>query len=271
MTKQGYHMVSEPRRRPTKDEYMVLAEFGTATISSALREVCGILRHYIQGPRCVVPGQRLIGVAATLAFLPKRSDVEEGMEEEESEKDSPLWAAVIGAQEDDVLVVDCRGNMQTGCLGGMLMTALRTNGAAGLVVDGCVRDLPEAIDLSPFPIFVLGGTPHNAGHFEMYPMSYMEPIGVGGSLVLPGDIIIGDDDGVVVCPPHVITEVAEYCHSRETREKFERGKLVETGNILKYYPLNHEGELEYLVWLKQTGTRDPTFETKMAANGTAKL
>ena len=46
--------------------------------------------------------------------------------------------------EDEVLVVDCRGNMQTGCLGGMLMTALATNGAAGLVVDGCVRDLPEA-------------------------------------------------------------------------------------------------------------------------------
>ena len=81
--------------------------------------------------------------------------------------------------EDEVLVVDCRGNMQTGCLGGMLMTALATNGAAGLVVDGCVRDLPEAIGLADeLPVFVRGGTPHNAGHYEMYPWSFQEPVGL---------------------------------------------------------------------------------------------
>ena len=56
----------------------------------------------------------------------------------------------------------------------------------------------------------------------------------------------------------------QYCHSRETRETFERGKLIETGDIAKYYPLNAEGEQEYLDWLKETGTRDPPFERKMA-------
>ena len=55
----------------------------------------------------------------------------------------------MAGEEDDVIVVDCRGNMQTGCLGGMLMTALATKGCAGLVVDGCVRDLPEAMELGP--------------------------------------------------------------------------------------------------------------------------
>ena len=113
--------------------------------------------------------------------------------------------------EDEVLVVDCRGNMQTGCLGGMLMTALATNGAAGLVVDGCVRDLPEAIGLADeLPVFVRGGTPHNAGHYEMYPWSFQEPVGCGGALVLPNDVIVGDDDGVVVVPPNLIEQVIEY-------------------------------------------------------------
>ena len=84
----------------------------------------------------------------------------------------------MASGRDDVVVVDCRGNMQTGCLGGMLMTALATKDCAGLVVDGCVRDLPEAMKLgreTDFPVFVKGGTPHNAGHYEMYPWSFNEP------------------------------------------------------------------------------------------------
>ena len=85
--------------------------------------------------------------------------------------------------------------------------------------------------------------------------------------MLPNDVIVGDDDGVVVIPPKVISQVIEYCHSRETREIFERQRLKETGDIHKYYPLNEEGEVEYLEWLKETGTKDPRFEAAMASRG----
>ena len=187
-------MMPTVRPPPPKELWGRLAEYGTATISSALREECGVTRAYAFGPACVVPGQRLVGLAKTISFLPKREDIIQGLAEEENEKESPLWCApppppanplaaaahppargrrsgVMETGEDEVLVVDCRGNMQTGCLGGMLMTALATNGAAGLVVDGCVRDLPEAIGLADeLPVFVRGGTPHNAGHYEMYPV-----------------------------------------------------------------------------------------------------
>ena len=60
-------------------------------------------------------------------------------------------------------------------------------------------------------------------------------------------------------------QVIEYCHSRETKEIFERKRLKETGNIRKYYPLSEEGEVEYLEWLRETGTTDPRFEAAMAA------
>ena len=232
-------------------------EFGTATISSALREVCGILRAYITGPVAFTPGRKAVGTAVTLQFLPKREDVITGHVEEEQEVTSALWAAVIAAQEGDVLVVDARGNMQTGCLGEMLMTAIHAKGARGLVVDGCVRDTPLAKDLG-LPLFLRGGTPHNAGHFEMYPWDYNVAIGCGNILVLPGDIIVGDDDGVVVVPPRVAEEVIDYCQKRETRETFERIKLQETGDIERYYPMDEEAQKEYQEWLRNQGLEDPT-------------
>ena len=247
----------KPIERPPDELVEPFWDFGTATISSALREVCGILRHFIAGPRLVTPGLKTVGPAVTLSFLPKREDVIAGHAEEEQEVRSALWAAVIAVQEGDVLVVDCRANMQTGCLGDMLMTSIHAKGAKGLVVDGCVRDLPDARKLG-LPLFLRGSTPHNAGHFEMYPWDYNVPIGCGGVLVRPGDIIVGDDDGVVVVPPQVVPQVLEYCRAREGREDFERIKLRETGDIEKYYPLNEEGQREYDVWLRERGEQNST-------------
>ena len=242
-------------KRPPRELIEPFWDFGTAAISSALREECGILRAYITGPVTFTPGRKSVGTAITLSFLPKREDIVRERVEEEEESTSALWASVMAVQEGDVLVVDARGNMQTGCLGDMLMTAISAKGANGLVVDGCVRDTPHAKKLG-LPLFLRGATPHNAGHFEMYPWDYNEPIGCGGVLVMPGDIIVGDDDGVVVVPPKVAPKVIEYCHARETREIFERMKLKETGDIEKYYPFNEEGKREYEEWLKARGLQE---------------
>ena len=245
----------KPIERPPEELIQPFWDFGTATISSALREVCGILRAFITGPVPFTPGLKTVGTAVTLSFLPKREDIIRGHAEEEQEVRSALWAAVIATQAGDVLMVDARGNMQTGCLGAMLMTAIHAKNARGLVVDGCVRDLPEAKELG-LPLFLRGGTPHNAGHFEMYPWDYNVAIGCGGILIMPGDIIVGDDDGVVVIPPKVAPQVIEYCQTREGREVFERIKLKETGDIEKYYPLNKEGREEYEEWLKNQGEQN---------------
>ena len=195
----------------------------------------------------------MVGTAVTLSFLPRREDIAAAAEqeaEEANESTSALWAACIATGRGHVLVVDARANMQTGCLGDMLMTALHAKGAAGLVVDGCVRDTPHAKNLG-MPLFLRGATPHNAGHFEMYPWDHNVPIGCGGILIMPGDIIVGDDDGVVVVPPSVAPKVIDYCSNREQREVFERMKLKETGLIEKYYPMNEEGQREYEQWVKE--------------------
>lgn len=237
---------------PSKELIEPFWEFGTATITSALREVCGIRRAFMVGPVAFTPGKKAVGTATTLYFLPKREDIEPGNDEEEQESRSALWDAVISSQDGDVLVVDARANMQTGCLGEMLMTGIHAKGVKGLVVDGCVRDMPQARNIG-LPLFLRGATPHNASHFEMYPWAHNTPIGCGGILVMPGDIIVGDDDGVVVVPPKVAPEIIEYCSKREGAEVFERMKLQETGDVGKYYPMNAEARREYEEWLKAGG------------------
>ena len=253
---------TRPITRPDPKLVEPFWDFGTASISSALREVCGITRASIVGPVTFTPGLKAVGPAITLCFLPQRRDVVDSarQNEEAQESRSALWSAVIAVQNGDVLVVDCRGSMQTGGLGDMLMTSIHAKGGKGVVVDGCVRDTPRAKELG-LPLFLKGATPHNAGHYEMYPWDYNVPIGCCGALVMPGDIIVADDDGAVVVPPKVAPQVIEYCRVRETREIFERIKLKETGDVEKYYPLNAEGMKEYLQWLKETGREDPTLKS----------
>ena len=236
-------------QRPPSELLEPFWELGTATISSALREKYNILRAYMVGPTAFTPGLKAVGIATTLSFLPRREDIVASREEEEQESRSALWDAVIGVQDEDVLVVDARANMQTGCLGEMLMTAIQTKGAKGLVVDGCIRDMPQARNLG-LPLFLRGTTPHSASHLEMYPWAHDVPIGCGGVLVMPGDIIVADDDGVVVVPPKLASVVIDYCQDREAAEVFERMRLKETGDVEKYYPLNEEGKREYEEWRK---------------------
>ena len=181
--------------------------------------------------------------------IPKREDIQPGQDEEEQESRSALWDAVISAQDGDVLVVDARANLETGCLGEMLMTGIHAKGVQGLVVDGCVRDMPQARSIG-LPLFLRGATPHNAGHFAMYPWDYNVPIGCGGVLVMPGDLIVADDDGAVVVPIDLAPKLLENASAHAEWEDFSRMKLLEGGDLRKYYPLTDEAREEYEAWTK---------------------
>ena len=235
--------------RPSRELVDPFWDISVASISTFLRSQ-GILRHAMLGPKALTPGMKAVGTAVTLQFLPKREDIIEGLGEEQTEKTSALWASIMSIEQGDVLAIDARGHMQTGCLGEMLMTGVQARGGKGIVVDGCLRDLPSALDLG-LPLFARGGTPANAGFFEMYPWDYNLPIGCGGVLIFPGDIIVADDDGAVVVPPKIAEKVIEWCQPKEDREIFEKMKIRETGNVAKYHPMNEEAKQEYTEWLKQ--------------------
>lgn len=236
------------RQHVTPELLAAFQDISTATISTMLRSRFEILRHAMVGPVSLTPGLKAVGTAVTLRFLPKREDIVAGFEEEQTEKRSALWASIMSIQEGDVLVVDARANMQTGCLGEMLMTGVQARGGKGVIVDGCLRDTTEGKELG-LPLFCRGGTPCNAGFFEMYPWDYNTPIGCGNVLVLPGDIVVADDDGIVVVPPKIAPELAELCQGKEDREIFERMRIRETGDVAKYHPMNAEARAEYEAWL----------------------
>ncbi|HWQ13831.1 MAG TPA: ribonuclease activity regulator RraA [Roseiflexaceae bacterium] len=220
-----------------------------ATASAALHKM-GVRFTFMRGPLARKPGAKVVGPAVTLQFMPQREDVASGAGQERAERVSALWAVFDTVQEGDVLVVQAFGDPYTGTMGEMLTTYFKGRGGAGIVVDGCVRDFPKIREIG-VPLWSTGLTPNYASQAGLFPWAYNVPIACGGVLVLPGDIIIADDDGAVVVPQQIAPEVARVTLEHEEWEVFSRIKLLEGGQLSKYYPLSEEGRAEYEEWRRQ--------------------
>lgn len=224
-------------------------DVGAATASAKLHQM-GITKTFIQGPRTNKPGTRAVGRAVTLQFMPMREDIytDAGVTQEYVERATALWAVLDFIEPGDFLVVQAYGTLRSGVVGEMLAHHLQNRGGVGLVADGGIRDTARlaAIDL---PIWSLGSTPHYASQGELLPWGYHVPVAVGGVLVLPGDIIVADDDGAVVVPINKAQSVLEASTKHEAWEVFSRKKLSEGGALRRYYPLDDVGQAEYEKWV----------------------
>ena len=107
----------------------------TAATASAKLHAMGITRSFVEGPRPLTPGQRVVGSALTLQFMPQREDVASGLGQEYVERRTALWAVLETVQEGDVLVVQANGSPFTGCFGDMLVRYFKRRGGAGIVVE----------------------------------------------------------------------------------------------------------------------------------------
>ena len=242
-----------PYERPDPELIRRLYEVSSATASAMLHKM-GVRQTFIYGPLPRQLGAKVVGPAVTLQFMPQREDIASGLAQEGSEKVSALWAVFEVVGPGDVLVVQAFGDPYTGCMGDMLITNFKGRGGAGIVVDGCIRDWPRVQTLQ-VPVWTRGFTPNYASQSTLYPWAYNVPIACSRVLVLPGDVIIADDDGAVVVPQHLARTVLELTLEHEAWEKFSRIKLAEGGSLRKYYPLNDEGFAEYEAWQKETEGR----------------
>ena len=195
-------IIGTPWERPDADLIARMAVVSSATASADLHKL-GIRHSFIRGPVTRQPGAKLVGAALTLQFMPQREDVASGIAQEEVEQRSALWHVLDAVLPGDVLVVAAGGDPYTGCLGEMLLTYLHGRGGIGAVVDGCIRDWPRVRELG-LPIWTTGLTPNYASQAGQFPWAYGVPIACGGVLVIPGDIVIADDDGVVLVPRRTI-------------------------------------------------------------------
>jgi regulator of RNase E activity RraA len=205
----------------------------------------GIKRPFMMGIKPLALGDvyPMVGRARTLRYLPLREDLlpllrEAGM-------DNPQRDAIEHVEPGDVFVVDAMGNLEAGTMGDILATRIKTRGAAGIVADGCVRDSPF-IKRMGIPVYTRSIHPA-ANTSAILPFAHNEPIQCGGVTVLPGDVLLGDEEGVVVIPPKLAAELAEWGQEHEDLEVFLRRKIEQGATIAEAYPPNEQVRAEYEV------------------------
>lgn len=233
--------------RPPKALIAALRELGSATVAGTLGHM-GIRNPHIVGPVSSNPGKAIAGPALTLQFMPKREDLYG--EGEYADPEKQLHRHVLyHVQAGDIVVVDARGDMTAGVFGDMMSTYFKGRGGAGMVIDGCLRDYPNLKKLD-LPLWVRGWTPNFHTQTGLMPFAVNTPIACGGVTVIPGDIIVADDDGAVCVPVALAQEVLEKASEHHDWEEFSRMKLMEGAPLQRYYPLHEDARPEYEEWRK---------------------
>lgn len=233
--------------RPSKDLIDALKGIGAATVAGTLGHM-GFRNPHMLGPVAQTKGKSIVGPALTLQFMPQRPDL--FSEGEYADPETQLHRHVLyHVEEGDVVVVDARGDMSSGVFGDMMSTYFKGRGGAGIVIDGVMRDRPnvEKLDLS---LWLRGWTPNYHVQTSIYPAAVNVPIACGGVTVIPGDIIIADDDGAVVLPVALAPEVVAKAAEHHEWEEFSRMKLKQGAPLQRYYPLHEDARPEYEEWRK---------------------
>ena len=209
--------------RPPQELISPLTTIGSATASGELY-CLGIRDPQILGPVPMTPGKIVVGPALTLQFMPKRED--QYSVDEYADPEKQLHRHVLyHTQPGDVVVVDARSNMSSGVFGEMMLTYFKGRGGSGVIVDGCIRDFPYAANLG-LGLWLRGVTPNFHTQTNIFPFAVNQPIACGGTLVMPGDIIVADDDGVVVVPKKLAPELVKKAKVHADWEDFSRMKFM---------------------------------------------
>jgi regulator of RNase E activity RraA len=231
--------------RPPQELVAGLATIGSATASGELSRL-GIRDPHLRGLTTWAPGRAVVGPALTLQFMPKREDVY--TVDEYADPELQLHRHVLyHTRPGDVVVVDARGDMGSGVFGDMMLTYFTGRGGRGVIVDGCIRDYPKVQRLG-LGLWLRGVTPNFHTQTAIFPFAVNVPIACGGVLVLPGDLIVADDDGAVVVPATLAPALLRAARAHAEWEDFARMRLAEGGDLRTYYPLSEAGRTEYEAW-----------------------
>jgi len=227
-----------------------LMKVSTATLCTALFKR-GLRHQFIQDVRPLNAGlPNMVGDAFTLRYMPAREDLNQiGVF---LDRDHPQRKAVEQCPEGAVLVIDSRKDARAASAGGILVTRLMKRGVAGVVTDGGFRDSPDIAKLG-FPAYHhRPSAPTNLTLHQAIDINV--PIGCGDAPVFPGDVIVGDAEGVIVIPAHMADEIAAEATEMTAFEDFVQEKVLEGRSILGLYPpTDEQSRTDFAAWRQANG------------------
>ena len=235
---------SRPAVAPPADLLDQLRELSTATLAAQLRKR-GLNGLTLDGLRSTAPGTRMAGYARTVRYLPLREDLFAayggGMNAQKR--------AIEDIRPGEVLVIEARGDPTAGTIGDILALRAQVRGAAGVVTDGAIRD-SAALARLEIPIYHAAVHPAVLGRRHV-PWEVNVPVTCAGVTVLPGDIIAGDADGVIVVPRRLASQVAADAAEQERQEEFIAEQVAAGESVDGLYPLSERWRPAYERWLKE--------------------
>jgi regulator of RNase E activity RraA len=229
------------------DTFGRLGRISTPTLTTQLFKL-GFRNTFLHGVRPLCPERRMVGEAVTVRFAPARED--RAGYEVLADPNYPQRHAIENIERGQVLVMDCRGVASAANAGDILVSRLQVRGAAGLVLDGGIRDYPS-VQRFGFPVYALG--PAAPAHVVRHvAVDENVPIGCAEVLVIPGDIMVGDGEGVVAIPRAVADQVSVSGLEQEELEAFILDKVRKGAPLPGTYPPGEATLAEYEAW-KQKG------------------
>jgi regulator of RNase E activity RraA/2-keto-4-pentenoate hydratase/2-oxohepta-3-ene-1,7-dioic acid hydratase in catechol pathway len=228
------------------DLLRAVAKVSTATLAAQLRRR-GFNSVTLDRLHTTKPGAKMAGFARTLRFVPFREDLF-------AQYGGTLPGGGLNAQKraveqvrpGEILVIEARGDPTAGTVGDILALRAQVRGAAGIVTDGAIRD-SQALQAMDLPVYYGATHPAVLGRRHV-PWEVNATIACAGVTVTPGDIVVGDGDGVIVIPAHLAMEVAQDAAEQELQEEFAAAMVARGESVDGLYPLGKKWQVAYESW-----------------------
>jgi regulator of RNase E activity RraA len=231
----------------TRDKLMGVA---TPTIATALFKR-GLRNQFIQDVHPLsTKTANMVGQAFTLRYIPAREDL--NSLEVFKNPNHPQRAAVEQCPPGAILVMDSRKDARAASAGSILVTRLQVRGVAGVVTDGGFRDSPEIARLDIPAYHHRPSAPTNLTLHQAYDINV--PIGCGDVAVFPGDVLVGDNEGIIVIPAHLADEIADETVEMTAYEDFVTEQVLNGETIIGLYPATSDKPREaFREWRARNG------------------
>ncbi len=237
---------SSAHQPPPRDQEVLhgLREVSTATLSAVLRKR-GLNALTLDGLRSTRPEQKMAGYARTVRYLPLREDLSAayggGMNAQKR--------AIEAIRPGEVLVIEARGESTAGTIGDILALRAQVRGAAGIVTDGAIRD-SIALARLDLPVYHRAVHPAVLGRRHV-PWETGVTVACAGVTIQPGDLLVGDADGLVVLPPKIAADVLAEAREQECQEQFVAERVAAGESVDGLFPLPEARRPDYQAWLAQ--------------------